>query len=126
MADLLRTGQQWLASKLKSHGSSTVIYVRGENQVSVLATIGRTLMKLDDGYGGIRMQWTDRDFLIDPSDLIISGSVITPERGDTILETVGTKVYTYEVNAPGGEPAWRWSDPHRSLYRIHTKEIGIT
>jgi hypothetical protein len=120
MVDLLRAGQQWLASKLKSHASSTVVYVRGANQVSVLAT-----MKLDDGYGGIRMQWTDRDFLIAPSDLIISGSAITPERGDTILETVGTKVYTYEVNAPGGEPAWRWSDPHRSLYRIHTKEIGI-
>jgi len=66
MVDLLRAGQQWLASKLKSHASSTVVYVRGANQVSVLATIGRTLMKLDDGYGGIRMQWTDRDFLIAP------------------------------------------------------------
>jgi len=125
MPDLLRLGQQWLASKLKSHASSTVVYVQGANQVSVSATIGRTLMKLDDGYGGIRMQWTDRDFLIAPLDLIIAGLAITPERGDTILETVGTKVYTYEVNAPGGEPAWRWSDPHRSLYRIHTKEIGI-
>jgi hypothetical protein len=125
MPDLLRLGQQWLASKLKSHASSTVVYVRGANQVSVSATIGRTLMKLDDGYGGIRMQWTDRDFLIAPLDLIIAGLAITPERGDTILETVGTKIYTYEVNAPGGEPAWRWSDPHRSLYRIHTKEIGI-
>ncbi|MBU6387846.1 MAG: hypothetical protein KGS49_18015 [Planctomycetes bacterium] len=125
MADLLRAGQQWLASKLKSHASSTVVYVRGTNQVSVLATIGRTLMKLDDGYGGVRMQWTDRDFLINPADLVLAGSLITPERGDTILETVGTKVYSYEVNAPGGEPAWRWSDPHRSLYRIHTKEIGI-
>ena len=125
MPDLLRMGQQWLASKLKSHASIAVVYVRGTNQVSVLATIGRTLMKLDDGYGGIRMQWTDRDFLINPADLVLAGSLITPELGDTILETVGTKVYTYEVNAPGGEPAWRWSDPHRSLYRIHTKEIGI-
>jgi hypothetical protein len=125
MADMLQAGQEWLANQLKTHASNTVVYVRGSNQVSVSATIGRTLMKLDDGYGGIRMQWTDRDFLIAPLDLIIAGSAITPERGDTILETVGTKVYTYEVNAPGGEPAWRWSDPHRSLYRIHTKEIGI-
>ena len=125
MPDLLRMGQAWLASKLKSHASSNVVYVRGSNQVSVLATIGRTLMKLDDGYGGVRMQWSDRDFLINPADLVLAGSLITPERGDTILETVGTKVYSYEVNAPGGEPAWRWSDPHRSLYRIHTKEIGI-
>ena len=35
------------------------------------------------------------------------------------------KVYIYEVNAPGSEPPWRWSDPHRRLLRIHTKQIGI-
>lgn len=74
MPDLLRLGLHWLASKLKAHASSTVVYVRGANQVSVSATIGRTLMKFDDGYGGIRMQWTDRDFLVAPLDLIIAGS----------------------------------------------------
>ena len=125
MTDMLRTGQEWLANQLRTHASSPIVYVRGSDQVAVTAIIGRTLMKIEDGYGAIHMQWTDRDFLISPADLILAGSVITPERGDTIRETVGTKIYTYEVNAPGGEPAWRWSDPHRSLYRIHTKEIGI-
>ena len=125
MADMLRAGQEWLANQLKAHASRTVVYLRGANQTSVTAIIGRTLMKLEDGYGGVHMQWTDRDFLVPPEDLVLAGSQILPERGDTIRETDNGKVYIYEVNAPGSEPPWRWSDPHRRLFRIHTKQIGI-
>ena len=66
MADMLRAGQEWLANQLKTHASSTVVYLRGLNQTSVMAIIGRTLMKLEDGYGGVHMQWIDRDFLSAP------------------------------------------------------------
>jgi hypothetical protein len=116
MADMLRAGQEWLANQLKAHASRTVVYLRGANQTSVTAIIGRTLMKLEDGYGG---------FLVPPEELVLAGSQILPERGDTIRETDNGKVYIYEVNAPGSEPPWRWSDPHRRLLRIHTKQIGI-
>lgn len=125
MADMLRAGQEWLANQLKAHASSTVVYVRGANQASVSATIGRTLLKLEDGYGGVHMQWTDRDFLIAPTELILAGLPILPERGDIIRETKNGTTYLYEVMAPGSEPPWRWSDPHRQLLRIHTKQIGI-
>jgi hypothetical protein len=125
MADLLRLGQEWLANQLKTHASRTVVYGRGANQTSVTAIIGRTLLKLEDGYGGVHMQWTDRDFLIPPDELVLAGLQVIPERGDTIRETDNGKIYIYEVNAPGGEPTWRWSDPHRKLLRIHTKQIGI-
>jgi hypothetical protein len=33
-------------------------------------------------------------------------------------------VFVYEVNAPGGQPPWRYSDPYRKALRIHTKHIG--
>jgi hypothetical protein len=125
MADMLRAGQEWLANQLKAHASCTVVYLRGANQTSVTAIIGRTLMKIEDGYGGVHMQWTDRDYLVPPAELVLAGSQILPERGDTIRETDNGKVYIYEVNAPGNEPPWRWSDPHRRLLRIHTKQIGI-
>ena len=125
MADMLRAGQEWLANQLKTHASSTVVYLRGLNQTSVMAIIGRTLVKLEDGYGGVHMQWIDRDFLIAPSELVLAGLQVLPERGDTIRESLDGKVYIYEVNAPGSEPPWRWSDPHRRLLRIHTKQIGI-
>ena len=125
MADLLRLGQEWLANQLKTHASKTVVYVRGANQTSVTAIIGRTLLKLEDGYGGVHMQWTDRDFLISPDELVLAGLQVIPERGDTIREADNGKIYVYEVNVPGSEPTWRWSDPHRRLLRIHTKQIGI-
>jgi len=125
MADMLRAGQEWLANQLKAHASITVVYLRGVNQTSVTAIIGRTLMKIEDGYGGVHLQWTDRDFLVPPEELVLADSQVLPERGDTIRETDNGKVYIYEVNAPGSEPPWRWSDPHRRLLRIHTKQIGI-
>jgi hypothetical protein len=124
MTNLLQSGQTWLANQLKIHASSEVTYQRGANQVQLQAIVGRTLLKLEDGYGGVHMEWTDRDFLIATSDLILAGSPILPERGDIIREAENGTTYLYEVMAPGNEPPWRWSDPHRQLFRIHTKQIG--
>ena len=125
MADLLEAGQQWLADQLQEHASRSVVYHRGTQSVAVQATIGRTLLKLDDGYGGVRMQWTDRDFLIPAADLVLNGSTITPQGGDRITETAGLNTSTFEVMAYGSEPPWRYSDPFGKLLRIHTKFIGI-
>jgi hypothetical protein len=125
MSDLLQTGTEWLADQLKTHASRQVVYRRGADEVAVQTTVGRTLLKLGDDYGGVRMEWTDRDFLIHAADLVLGGTVVLPERGDQIRETQGTKTFVYEVMAPGKEPPWRWSDPHRKMLRIHTKQIGV-
>ncbi|GIW56319.1 MAG: hypothetical protein KatS3mg082_2723 [Nitrospiraceae bacterium] len=125
MPDLLQSGSDWLADQLKTHVSREVVYQRGAQQVAVQATIGRTLLKLDDGYGGVRLEWTDRDFLIHTADLALAGTAVLPERGDQIRETAGTQTVIYEVMAPGKEPVWRWSDGYRKLLRIHTKQIGV-
>ncbi|MCL6507837.1 MAG: hypothetical protein K6T59_12500 [Bryobacteraceae bacterium] len=81
MPDLLQTGSDWLADQLKTHASRQVVYRRGAQQVAVQATVGRTLLKLDDGFGGVRMEWTDRDFLIHAADLVLGGTATLPERG---------------------------------------------
>ena len=125
MADLVQTGSDWLADQLKEHVSRQVVYRRGAQEVAVQATIGRTLLKLDDGYGGVRMEWTDRDFLIHAADLVLGAVAVLPERGDKVRETVGSTTFVYEVMAPGKEPAWRWSDGFRKLLRIHTKQVGV-
>lgn len=124
MADLLRNGQAWLASQLKTHASTQVIYQRGADQVTVSATVGRTLLKLDDGYGGIRMEWTDRDFLIQSADLNFGGGPIEPAAGDLIKETVGATQTTYEVASFGSDPPFRPSDPFAIVLRIHTKLVA--
>jgi hypothetical protein len=125
MPDLLRTSSDWLAEMLKEHASRSVVYRRGAEAVAVQATIGRTLLKLDDGYGGVRMEWTDRDFLIQSADLVLGGNAVLPERGDVIRETQGGKTFVYEVMAPGKEPAWRWSDVFRKVLRVHAKQVGV-
>jgi hypothetical protein len=122
--DLLQTGSDWLADQLKTHASRPVVYVRGAEQVAVQAVVGRTLLKLSDGDGGVRMEWTDRDFLIQAADLVIAGNPVLPQRGDRIRETAGATVFVYEVMAPGGEPPWRWSDVFRKVLRIRAKQVG--
>jgi hypothetical protein len=123
--DLLQAGSDWLAGQLKTHASRQVVYQRGVHSATVRAMIGRTLLKLDDGYGGVRMEWTDRDFLIHAADLVLDGEPTLPQRGDLIRETQGTATFIYEVMAPGNEPPWRWSDVYRKVLRIHAKQVGI-
>jgi len=122
--DLLDHGLTWLAESLKKHAARPVVYRRGTQEVSVQAIIGRTLLKLDDGYGGARIVWTDRDFLIAAEDLVLAGQRILPQRGDEIREVADGRTVVYEVLAPGREPEWRWSDPYQKILRIHTKRIG--
>ena len=123
MSDLLEAGMAWLASQLKAHVSRLVIYQRDDEQVAVQATVGRTLLKLDDGEGGVVLQWTDRDFLISAADLVLGGSPTLPQRADRIRETLGAVTRVYEVMAPGDEPPWRYSDPYGKVLRIHTKLV---
>lgn len=125
MADLMATGTQWLSDQLTEHASKTVVYQRGAETVLVSATVGSTLMKLTDDYGNVYMERTDRDYLIPSAALILDGVPVRPQRGDVIREPVGSETWVYEVMAPGGEPEWRWSDPHRVILRIHTKRVEI-
>jgi hypothetical protein len=122
---LLAWGQSWLNNQLQQFASREVVYQREASTLTVQATVGRTLLKLDDGYGGVLLQWTDRDFLIRAEDLVIAGETILPQRGDRVHEVQSGVTYTYEVLAPGKEPVWKWSDLYRSLLRIHTKQIQV-
>lgn len=121
--DLLHDGLAWLSAQLKAGASQQVVYRRGAESVTVNAVVGKSLLKLDDGYGGVRITWTDRDFLIAAEDLVIGGNATLPQRGDRIEQTIGDVTHIFEVAAPGGEPEWRWSDPHQIMLRIHTVKL---
>ena len=123
MGNLLQTGSEWLADQLKAHASAGVVFVRGLDQVTVLATVGRTEFEIDDG-SGIVQRIQSRDYLIQAADIVIGGSETLPVPGDRIHETQGDTTFVYEVLAPGNEPCWRYSDPHRKLLRVHTKLVG--
>ena len=126
MSDLLRQGSQWLEQQRRAHCSSPVTYRRGDDSIEVLATVGKTVFRLDDGYGGL-IREVSRDYLISSAELIIADEKVLPQKGDQIIEIINGQTVTHEVMAPGGdEPDWKFADPGQLTLRIHTKEIQRT
>lgn len=119
MADLLGAGLDWLEQQRERFLTRPVIYRRGAQEVTVPATVGRTVFRLDTG-PGVTERIETRDYLIAATHLVGFG---LPLRGDRVIEEAGGQRHTYEVLAPGREPHWRWSDPNRRTYRIHTKHL---
>jgi len=126
MGDLLEQGAAFLDDQRHRHMSRAVVYRRGADEKEVQATIGRTEFEQADGAGLIH-RVESRDFLIRAADLDLGAGPITPRAGDQVREQVGGvggQVFVYEVNAPGGQPPWRFSDPYRRVMRVHTKFVG--
>ena len=94
--------------------SRPVVYKRGGTEFNVSAVPGRTVFRSSNEYGAwVRTE--TRDFIV-PKELL----PFEPQVGDEV-EFLGA---TYEVLAPNGEPAWRWSDAFHTAYRIHAKHTG--
>lgn len=123
MADLLEHGAAFLDDRRHTHMSRPVEYQRGGAAIEVAATIGRTEFEQADEAGLIH-RVESRDFLIRAADLDFGAGPVRPRAGDRIRETHGETTLVYEVNAPGGQPPWRSSDPYRRTLRIHTKHVG--
>ncbi len=123
MGDVLDTGLAWLDAQRHRHMSGPIRYRRGSLSVDVLASVGHTVFRIDDGYGRL-LRTESRDYLVRAVDLVLDGSPILPQYGDEVHETREGVTYRYEVLAPAGEPEWRYSDPYRKTLRIHTKFMG--
>jgi len=115
MVDLLSTGAAWLAGVLKTHASQEVEYRRGAVTFLVQATFAITQRELNDA-DGFTVATFVTDFLIAYADL---GE--DPVCGDIIVAN-GEK---FELLELGDQGCWRWTDGHRNMVRIHTKDIGI-
>ena len=122
MGDLLAKGSELLDRTRRAHLSRTVMYRRGADSVEIEATVGSTAFDRTDEYGVVH-RIESRDFLIAAADLVLGGTAVLPKPGDRITEAGSTSIHEYEVMAPGGEPAWRYSDPQRLTLRIHTKFV---
>jgi hypothetical protein len=116
MADLLEQGVRWLQEQRTKHCTRDVTYVRGAASVVLKATVGRTQYETDYGHA-VRVGFTERDFLIQAADLVLSGSPVSPQAGDRVRETQDEQVLVFEVID------WRYSDPYRQAFRIETKHI---
>ncbi|MBA3707366.1 MAG: hypothetical protein H0W83_00935 [Planctomycetes bacterium] len=119
MSDLLGDGLAWLERQRTAFLTKSVTYRRGPREVAVRATVSRTVFEAVIA-GGVVERVESRDFLIAAAEL---GDLGLPQRGDLVVETGDGRAHHHEVLAPGREPHWRWSDPHRRVLRIHTKHL---
>ncbi len=110
----------WLAGKLvDTETAVAVTYTRGNTTLPLSATVGRTLF-VSNQLNRARAEWGERDYLFRAADLGVLGE---PEEGDRIGETIAGVPMTFELMAPGGEPAWRYSDSQRVQIRAHCKRV---
>lgn len=94
--------------------ASDVVYRRGSGDVPLRAVVGRSVFRSQNS-SGLWIGTSSHDFIV-ASDAL----GFEPSPGDIII----FDGLEYEVLALGGESVWRWSDPHRTAVRIHTKLIG--
>lgn len=120
MTDLLEQSSQWLADMHRTFRARTVTYGRGEQTAEITATVGKTLFRVDKGYG-LFEHTESRDYLVAVEDFTEFGE---PERGDQVRDVLNGQTEIFEVMAPGEEPHFRWSDPYHRMLRIHTKHVG--
>ena len=123
MADILDTAVSWLNGVRKSSMSRLITYGRGTQSVQISATLGSSLLKLDSEFAE-RIERTEGDVVFSAADLVLSGQATEPQRGDWWTTTFAGVTARFEVRGPGNEPPWRWSDSHRVVYRVHSKQVA--
>ncbi len=124
---ILNDAGAWLAGKMQraAGGTATIVYLRGAERIDLtgLAWVGRTVFSRVSSEAGASIVFGDRDYLVPVADLALdNGDAIEPERHDRIEETAGGVTRIYDVLAPSGEVAARYSDALRTTWRIHTVE----
>jgi hypothetical protein len=125
MTDMLADGVAWLNEQLKAHASHLITVVRGTERLELSATVGQTEFEVDDAMG-VRLEVSDRDFVVDAAEYVFGGVVTEPARGDCIEDLSGPngEMETYEVMGPGNERPFRY-DASQQRLRIHTKKVKI-
>ena len=121
MNNLFAKARAWLPAQLKLAAAVSVTYARGANSINLTPIVGRTVFASNMD-GGARIEFGERDYLIFASDMASLG---VPAEGDRITEVIDGLTSVFEVVPPAtGEPAWRWSDPGHTTYRIHMKRAA--
>lgn len=123
MSNLIQRASSWLHGMRAAHAATPIVYARGASSATIPATVGKTVFQVARAYG-LFERTESRDYLVAVADLVLDGAPAIPRQGDRIKEGTEGGVEVYEVMAPGGEPHYRFSDPHRQVFRIHTKHIG--
>ncbi len=118
MSNLFTKASTWLPAMIAGADGADVTYTRGVTSATVPATLGQTVSG-SNAEGPVRTEVGDRDYLILVSAL---AAFSTPQIGDRITDAAGLVFEIQDTNT--GDPAWRYTDPTRVEYRIHTMRVA--
>jgi hypothetical protein len=124
MPELLKVASDWFETVRDAENVTSIVYSRGADSVTIDASTGSTVWNVD----GVNIfdRWISVDWILLRAELILNSAVITPERGDQIVETRGSKTYTYQVVSPTGQRVYRDADGFHKSMKIHTKLFSET
>ena len=112
--NMLANGLRWLADKQVAHAPVGIEYRHGNESFKIMAWLGQTKVETTDE-AGFRIASHITDFLIRSKDL-----PVPPALGDEIMMNDSR----YEVLELPSDGCWCWSDPFKTVYRIHVKALG--
>lgn len=117
MTNMLSEGSAWLVGQLVDNASDPVTYSRAPITLTCSAMKGTTSFDSEQADGSM-IRFESLDYIFKASEFVPLLGL--PQGGDLIYD--GTHIY--EVLAINGSQPFRYSDRHRTLIRIHTKQIG--
>ena len=95
----------------------TLTYYRGENSVELTAIKTEPSTVEANDYGVI-VHAEANDFLMLASDVVISGSAVTPQEDDYVK--IGSSEYKI---MPVGEGFFQYEDPGETIIRVNTRKV---
>lgn len=102
----------------------TVTLRRGEQSTSdVPVAIGKSTAEVKDASGFV-VETASRDYLIQRAHYTLGGVPVEPLDGDQIVETIGDQVVVWELLPLANEPAKRFWDEGRTVWRCHTQQLS--
>jgi len=119
----LGNAASFLAQQLTGSASVKITYSRGAQSVVIQAIPGSSRLQVGTPATGLRIVRTDKDYLFKAALLVLGGSVTQPQRGDVASEVTADGVTRQYQVLPYAdkEPMYRYSDPERTIIRVHFK-----
>jgi hypothetical protein len=121
MSVLLDRGMSMLLRAAPKAAGGKIMYSRGSDCIWLYAIWGRNEIGMDTGDGSVRVEHSDRDFIIDAGRLVLGGQLTTPQKGDRIK--VGENDI-FEVLPLDGVRCYRQSDPQGRMIRVYVKKVS--
>jgi hypothetical protein len=121
---VIRDIAESLFDSVRSVAARSITYRRGALSTPLTVVPGVTQFQVTDDQQIVE-EFRSRDFLILASELVLSGTRITPQRGDKIDESFAGTTERYEVMAPSkDQQPFRYSDAAKTILRVFTKQIS--